>query len=258
MQIAVSNTRQNWQIRIAVCILAILLFSLVGPYSTYERFSVPVRFAYWGALIGCFLLPAYWIGRVVRRSVSGSALQRDIVSVLASGTVVAPAIWGVNRVVLGPTLLGFGSLVEHLLLVWLICAIPVLVRHHMRAASGDAARPLDSVEEVSAPDVPLLRHLEPEMRGAIRRVSASDRQSIIHTQKGEASLRMRFADALIQLEGASGMRVHRSHWVAFDAITRLEQDGRRYVATLSCGGTVPVSPAYLGELADAGIALARD
>lgn len=252
------NSRQNWQIRIMVCVLAIFIFSLVGPFSTYERFALGQRFLYWSAVVAGFLLPAYWVNRAVQRVAFGSPLQRDVFCLFASGLVLAPAIWWVDLMFLGSALNGLGSLVEHLVLIWLFGAIPVLVRHFVRNASLEQPTPfLASDDNEAEVHVPLLRHLEPNMRGSINRVSASDRLSIIHTEKGEASLRMRFADALIQLEGAEGMRVHRSHWVAFGAIERLEQDGRRYVATLTCGETVPVSPAYVDDLADAGVQLMR-
>lgn len=252
------NSRQNWQIRIAVCVLAIFVFSLVGPYSTYERFPFGQRLLYWGALIAGFLLPAYWVRLFVQLVAFGSALQRDVLCLLVSGLILAPAIWLANRIFLGAATIGIGSLVEHLVLIWLFGAVPVLVRHFVRNISMEQPAPFIAPDDSQAGShVPLLRHLEPDMRGSINRVSASDRLSIIHTEKGAASLRMRFADALIQLEGAKGMRVHRSHWVAFGAIERLEQDGRRYVATLTGGETVPVSPAYVDDLADAGVQLVR-
>ncbi|MEJ6391523.1 LytTR family DNA-binding domain-containing protein [Gymnodinialimonas ulvae] len=252
--------KRDWYVRIAICILAIIIVSLVGPFSTYERFGLGQRTLYWGALISGFLLPAHWIRVWVRHSIPGSTLRRDFRAVFAIGLCLAPVIWWVNRQLLGEIVAGWSAFFEHLVVIWLICLVPLLVRHFVLAPSETAApvqpEPV-AAQRLADTDavIPLLRHLEPDMRGPIQRVSANDRQSQIYTEKGEASVRMRFADVLIQLDGASGMQVHRSHWLAFDAIDKLQQDGRRYVAKLRCGASVPVSPTYVSGLTDAGVTL---
>ncbi len=252
---------RDWHVRIAICILAIVIVSLVGPFSTYDRFGLGQRLLYWGALIGGFILPGQWIRMLVRHIVSGPALRRDLLAVFAVGICLAPVIWWVNWQLLGETVAGWVAFAEHVVLIWLICFLPLVVRH----LGLNVPNETEVMPEIQAPDVateasvevPLLRLLEPDVRGAIRRVSANDRQSQVFTEKGETAVRMRFADVLIQLDGASGMQVHRSHWLAFDAIDRLQQDGRRYVAKLRCGGTVPVSPAYVPGLTDAGVRLSE-
>ena len=62
---------------------------------------------------------------------------------------------------------------------------------------------------------------------------------------------MRMADAEADLTGYPGMRVHRSHWVAFDAVERLERDGNRWTAHMAGGGSIPVSRDLAPTLRDA-------
>lgn len=249
--------KREWHVRIALCILAIIIVSLVGPFSTYERFGLGQRLLYWGALIGGFFLPAHWIRTGVRRVASGPALRRNLLAIFVVGICLAPVVWWVNWQLLGDTVAGWNAFIEHLVLIWLICFAPLLVRGVGVATPDEASvAPAPQASEdgtETAPQIPLLRHLEPDLRGPIRRVSANDRQSQVFTDKGETSVRMRFSDVLIQLDGASGMQVHRSHWLAFDAIEQLQQDGRRFVAKLRCGGKVPVSPAHVPGLTKAGV-----
>lgn len=249
------TARHRWQIRAVIGVLAVIVFSLVGPFSTYDRFPIAQRFLYWAALVGGSFFPALWLTQLLRNVISGSVIRRDYLAVFALGVILGPVLWWVNRIILGEMLARWGALIEHIVLVWVVCLLPLLVRQVVRIAVEEVPeRSAEADSEVQV-DVPILLHLSPELRGPIRRVSANERQSLIYTEKGEASLRMRFADALIQLDGASGMQVHRSHWLAFDAIDNVRQDGRRYVAKLKCGGIVPVSPANIDGLLESGVTL---
>ncbi|NNF24714.1 MAG: LytTR family transcriptional regulator [Rhodobacteraceae bacterium] len=54
---------------------------------------------------------------------------------------------------------------------------------------------------------------------------------------------MRFFDAIGELDTVTGFQVHRSHWVAPEAISQVEQDRKRMFLRLDCGRRVPVSRA---------------
>ncbi len=218
---------------------------------------------------GC-LFPAYFIRKTVIGRATGSDLRRDILAALAIGIALAPVIWGGNLLLLTPNLAHWVFFVEHLVIIWAICFMPVLVRHYYRTATLVAEPVADmSDTEVIPADaandpvparnvVPLERHLNPDLEGPITRVSAADHQLRIFTDKGETRVRMRFSDALTELEGAPGMQVHRSHWVAYDSIEQLVPEGRRYAAQLLCGGMVPVSASKVPNLEAAGIKIAAE
>ena len=55
---------------------------------------------------------------------------------------------------------------------------------------------------------------------------------------------MRLNDAIAELDGVEGMRVHRSWWVAMDAVTGTLRRGRGTALLLSNGTEVPVSRSY--------------
>lgn len=48
--------------------------------------------------------------------------------------------------------------------------------------------------------------------------------------------------------GATGMRVHRSHWIAFDHVVRVARTARGTFLTLSDGSRVPVSRRRASEV----------
>ena len=63
---------------------------------------------------------------------------------------------------------------------------------------------------------------------------------------------MRLADALVELEGLEGAQVHRSWWVARDAIEGAMRGNGRATLKLRNGAVAPVSRTYARALRAAG------
>lgn len=94
-----------------------------------------------------------------------------------------------------------------------------------------------------------LDRLPLKLRGAeVWAVEAEDHYLRLHTSKGQDLILMRLADAVAELEGVEGAQVHRSWWVARDAIADAERGDGRAVLTLKDGSQVPVSRTYARTL----------
>jgi DNA-binding LytR/AlgR family response regulator len=63
---------------------------------------------------------------------------------------------------------------------------------------------------------------------------------------------MRLSDAIAELEGIEGAQVHRSWWVARNAIADIARTDGRATLTLQDGSQVPVSRTYAKLLREAG------
>ena len=74
----------------------------------------------------------------------------------------------------------------------------------------------------------------------------------IHTTAGSDLILFRLKDALAELDGADGRQVHRSYWVARDAIETSERKGRKVILVLKNGENVPVSESFMPAVRDAG------
>ena len=84
-------------------------------------------------------------------------------------------------------------------------------------------------------------------------ISSEDHYLRVHTSLGEELILMRLADAVRELDGAEGLQVHRSWWVAKSGVTDEKRvDGRRLLV-LPSGTEVPVSRSYRGKAKDAGL-----
>ena len=83
-------------------------------------------------------------------------------------------------------------------------------------------------------------------------VEAHDHYLKVHTDCGEEMITLRFADALTELERAHGWRVHRSWWVAADAVEGVRWRRGAGELRLVGGLTAPVSRTHAPVLKEAG------
>ncbi len=64
------------------------------------------------------------------------------------------------------------------------------------------------------------------------------------TVEGQSLILMRLSDAIAELGDFPGLQVHRSWWIAVEAIRSVDRDGKRLSLVMSDGSHVPVSSSY--------------
>jgi hypothetical protein len=137
-----------------------------------------------------------------------------------------PSFWAVSLVT---------SLFFCMTVAWALTLVP------QKGETGDASPPK------------FLERLPLKLRGAdVWAVEAEDHYLRLHTSRGQDLILMRLADAVAELDGIEGMQVHRSWWVARDAIADAKRGDGRALLTLKDGSTVPVSRTYAGQLREKG------
>ena len=95
--------------------------------------------------------------------------------------------------------------------------------------------------------------VEPEMADReVLALQGEDHYVRVHTALGSELLLMRLTDAIEELGGLAGERVHRSWWVAREAVRTARPSGRRATLTLANGLEVPVSREATSRLRRAG------
>ena len=72
-------------------------------------------------------------------------------------------------------------------------------------------------------------------------LEAEDHYVRVHTPLGSTLILMRFADAIAEMDGADGLKTHRSWWVAKAAVRDFVSRGRRMDLVLEGGLTAPVT-----------------
>ena len=84
---------------------------------------------------------------------------------------------------------------------------------------------------------------------ALLAIVAEDHYCRVHVRDGTSALvHHRFRDALDEVAGLDGLRVHRGAWAAGSAIRSATRDGRRWLLELDDGSRIRVSAPYLAEV----------
>ena len=231
----------------AMVVVVALLLGRMGPFGTFADLPPTERYGYW---IGLTLLVwiqveaalhllrgfawaarLHWAARAVLAGAIGALpgafevawaesllrVRRDL------GVIDLIAIYG-N---VAPIAAGLALLVE-----W---------PRHRSAQTGHRLSPAAP----AAPLPPLLDLMPPERRGELLALQAEDHYLRIYTSGGDTLVHRRLGDAVAEVAGIEGARVHRSWWVARAAVAASERDGDRLVLVLVNGLRVPISRTYL-------------
>lgn len=102
--------------------------------------------------------------------------------------------------------------------------------------------------EAAAGQPLLLERLPQAQRGRLLALKSDDHYVRVYTDAGEALILMRLSDAIKLAAPVPGMRVHRSHWVADDAVTGFDRTGHTGTLLLSNTLTVPVSRSFVRDV----------
>lgn len=124
----------------------------------------------------------------------------------------------------------------------IICLLVSLPRFYISALEVKSERQ----SQVSSGT--FLSTIEPPLLGSVLWVEAQEHYVRITTDQESRMVLARFSDIVRELESQEGMQVHRSHWVARDAIVKQEKVRQGITLFLKTGDTVPVSRSFKKRL----------
>ncbi|WP_353343006.1 LytTR family DNA-binding domain-containing protein [Litorivita sp. NS0012-18] len=255
------------------------LAALTGPFGTFLAMGPARRSVYWFTVIGVAILIAITIRALAQRWLGPQRRNlRDLAVVCGNLFIFAPLLVNFNHALFPdatPPLMNWRNLVVYVLVISL--AVVVMRRMHENRAFrqnesgsvslGDARRfavdqasdslvGVPSAVPVRAPSaLPRLAERLPkgEDLGGILRLTVKDHFVDVVGRSGRERLRMRFADAIKEMEPVEGYCIHRSHWVAAGAIDSVRREGGKVYLCLTNGDEVPVSRKYRPDLEAAGV-----
>ncbi len=241
------DTWKDWLRGLAISLIA-ASFLAYGRAFNSGRMPVFERFAYW---LGLMLVGWVW-GIAVSNFFFGGIVRpqrlwlRILVSALAIAIPYSVVVGVVSAFVEGARYATVADYLDILSATLLITAvmvvINVLVMRQNAVLTSGAGEPAK-----------FLGRLPLKLRGAeIWAVEAEDHYLRLHTSKGQDLVLMRLSDAIAELEGIEGAQVHRSWWVAREAITEAVRGDGRATLTLKDGAEVPVSRTYARQLRQSG------
>lgn len=213
--------------RLAVILLPLvtgIVLAAVGAFGSYMSMGLPVRLVHFAVntlVIGA--LTAVVTG-LVRRFLFAGAGPPLWAAIVIAFAMAPPGAWIVLLLLRlwAPHVLPYISYAEiasQVLLINLFISTVIWALRRMPVA-GETALPGSPPAEAAGPaDEPdaLRSRLPVALRSAaIRSLSAEDHYIRVRTDRGQALILMNLSHAIDALGANSGVRIHRSHWVADD------------------------------------------
>tara|TARA_B100000678_G_scaffold38538_1_gene28229 strand:+ start:282 stop:1100 length:819 start_codon:yes stop_codon:yes gene_type:complete len=252
------------QVLIDLSIMVVLgaLLAVLGPFGSFEM-PLPVRLLYWVGLA----LVGYACYRPIGELVTRLGLRLDlpewslwIVACLLASVPVTLAVFFAGQLP-GPFALpSFDSFARSYPYVLLVGSGVTVLFHQIEQRKAapvnetpaPQSRPEPQVETSPAPQARFLDRLPAHLGSDLLALEMEDHYVRAHTALGSELILLRMRDAAAELAGVDGAQVHRSWWVARDAVEDVKRDGRNVRLVLPGGLEAPVARTRVAELKDAG------
>ena len=237
----------------------ITLFVIIGPFGTYDSITPLGRFGYWGMTMGANWLVCGSVMVLALLVVRTRSQRHYLVTIV--GAALLAAVPGTGVVFTAEALFRPGYANEaSLLTIYLSVAVLMLAISHVVVTwitrqqrdprkSGAAARGGLGADSTAR----FFDRLPPDLGRDLIYIKMADHYVEVFTTAGSTLVLMRFADAIAELSGADGMRVHRSYWVSCAHVAQTVRHGGRTILRLSNGHRVPVSRSHIADVRAAGL-----
>lgn len=240
-----------WAIELAACLATGVLLGAIGPFGSFLNDGLVIRVAYW---VIVFLSCGLFLGLTIRM-VAGRARRAGIplwVWAPAMSLVIAVPLGAFTRRVAMAFWPAIGDRVgvvewygQTLMIGVVYLALHVVITHLVRGRGP-------SVDRSASSDPRILRRLPPRLGRDLLCLSMEDHYVRLHTVGGSVLVLMSLSQALEELGEMDGLQVHRSWWVARQAVTGVVEDGRNLRLQIKGGLEAPVSRANVARLRQAG------
>lgn len=237
---------RGWVRGLAVALAAGLFLTFSGAFGTDDA-PLPARLIYWMTLM---VVGYLWGALVVRfflrdRRRTGKIWIDAGISALVMSVPLTLLVWAATRFMFNSNVPFSG--------IWVLFGPVLLVSLALTSINMLIETRRDALTAAGPNPPKFLERLPLKLRGAeVWAVEAEDHYLRLHTSKGQDLILLRLADAVAELEGIEGAQVHRSWWVARDAIADAKRGDGRATLTLKDGAEVPVSRTYAGLLRERG------
>jgi len=235
---------------VVVPVVGAVFLTLTDAYG-FEVLPLGERLAYWLLLLGTGQI----CSQLIRTSLDRAQLSpaRLVVAAFLRCILVSlpvtVAVWLVTSLVLSEPLRAARLPGFYLPVLVITAAMVCLNFLAQRRPVETHASDSNGNPRLPARPAPILARLPPRLRSAaLYAVQAEDHYIRFYTSAGSDLVLLRFSDALRELRGIEGAQVHRSWWVARDAVKSSGRaDGKLFL--LLCDGTkAPISRSYTRAL----------
>ena len=240
-----------------------VILALIGPFGSADA-PLAVRLVSWllFAWVGYAVYnPIGWAVEQLHRSLHLPEIGLWIAGCLIATIPMTAIVWAIGfwpRPVPMPT--GEQALEAYINVLIIGASLTVLFhlieRSKQASPAAAAERPAAAARtaplDAPAPQPAFLERLPAHLGTDLIALEMEDHYVRAHTALGSELILMRMRDAVAELQGIEGAQVHRSWWVARDAVEDVKREGRNLRLVLPGGIEAPVSRARVTELKQAG------
>ena len=238
-------------------LVTVALLVYLGPFGTWASLTVSDRLLFWTMAVGANWLAGNIVFGVTIRVFRTRMWPTWAGFVLAGLVTALPGtgiVWLVVAIYLDYQPSDISGVIRLYAQVFVLhLVIGSLVFHlidrtlRQRNTSVESSPPGGRVDIApnTESEAALLARLPARSRAELLHLRMQDHYVEVHTAAGSELLLLRFRDALREVEDVNGLQVHRSHWVARDAVVGVERrGGGRIILRLVNGSKVPVSRSF--------------
>lgn len=242
-------------------VLVGLVLAGLGPYGTFEQ-PLWRRVAFW--------IPVVWLNWMIAETAVRSLFLRfaeqlplgsvtlPLLASLLLSPILTAVVFAVAWLLGDPLQPSVGTVLWQVLLITAAVMLPTYtwsVGRSNRAADAidraiDAALN-DAARDATSGETGFQQRWPAELHGRLLFLEMEDHYLRIHTSEGSDIVLYRMEDAARDLQG-QGLRVHRSYWVAEDALAGARRHRQSWRLRLIDGREVPVGRTYRAQLREAG------
>ncbi|WP_088308157.1 LytTR family DNA-binding domain-containing protein [Novosphingobium sp. B 225] len=233
-----------------------LVLAFLGPFGTFTA-PFPVRLVYW--------LGLGWTGYCCFRPITGLANRIGarldlpvplpwVAACLIASLPMTAVVLLVNQLpgaLHWPSLGGALAMYGYVLAVGAAVTTLFYVLGERAGTMPESSASSDSADAAS-PGARFLARIPPCQADDLFALEMEDHYLRVHTRHGSHLILLRMRDAVAELDGIAGLQVHRSWWVAHQAVTGTAREGRNLRLRLTGGLDVPVARDAAGRLKAAG------
>lgn len=249
----------NWKRKVFTLGTLVAVATVAGPFGTYLELKPVPRFAYWlAAVVGCGFFMNIGIYLALTHPEIGrfSAFKRLTAAVAIAAIPGALVVMMLEFLFRGITLTPGFAFKAWTFVALIGFAVGQNDYRHFLSQSRPAAPPPEEPEkaapgnsaEMGRDESMFFRSLKPGLGRKLVSLSMHDHYLEVVTDTGKDMILKRMGDAVAELSGYPGLQIHRSHWVALDAVDGLERENGKTQAVLRDGRKLPVSRTKAPEL----------
>ena len=220
--------------------LVVLALAVAGPFGTRTIMDLSNRLIYWSII--CII--TVFVGAAISSFVVKILIKHQfakwsagLVGGLVAGPPIAFVVWIINVTIFNFDMESTYSLSEFVVYTSIISSVIVMLRFLMSDNNWSDMPETNENDTCSA----FFSRLPVNLGKSMISIEAQDHYINVKTSRGSALILMRLKDAQKELSSFRGLRVHRSWWVAVDAIESVKRENGRMTLVLEDGTIVPVS-----------------